>query len=167
MKYLTVPLESRHERENFSCGKDLLDQYLRHQASQDVKRNLAACFVWAEESSGMVRGYYTLSGTSVKGKLIPVNFRKKLPKSYSTVPAILLGRMAVDKKFQGQGLGKLLLVDALRRCVEASESIGAFALVVDPLDEQAKSFYARYGFIELPDSGKMFLPMKTIRKLFE
>ncbi len=166
MKYLTVPLASRHDRENFCCGKDLLDQYFQHQASQDVKRNLTACFVWEEESSAFIKGYYTLSGTSVTGKWIPVNYRKGLPKSYTVVPAILLGRMAIDQKFQAQGLGKLLLVDALRRCVEASASIGAFALAVDPLDEQAKRFYGRFGFIELPDSGKMFLPMKTIKSLF-
>ena len=166
MKYLTVPLESRHDRENFSCGKDLLDQYFSRQAGQDVKRNLAACFVWPGESSGSVKGYYTLSGTSVRGLAIPVDYRKKLPKSYSMIPAILLGRLAVDMEYQGQGLGRLMLVDALRRCVETSGSIGAYALVVDPLDDQARQFYAKYGFIALPDSGKMFLPMKTIRALF-
>lgn len=166
MKYLTVPLESRHDRENFSCGKELLDQYFIRQAGQDVKRNLAACFVWPGETSGMIKGYYTLSSTSVSGNGIPINYRKKLPKSYTVVPAILLGRLAVDRQFQGQGIGRLLLVDALRRCVETSGSIGAFALVVDPLDDQARQFYAKYGFIALPDSGKMFLPMKTIKGLF-
>lgn len=166
MKYLTVPLESRHERENFSCGKDLPDQYFIRQAGQDVKRNLAACFVWADESSGRVKGYYTLSSTSVRGLAIPVDYRKKLPKSYSMIPAILLGRLAFDMEYQGQGLGRLMLVDALRRCVETSGSIGAYALVVDPLDDHAKQFYAKFGFIALPDSGKMFLPMKTIRDLF-
>ena len=79
----------------------------------------------------------------------------------------MLGRLAIDKNFQGKGIGKILLIDALKRCFGASDSIGAFAVIVDPLDKEAERFYKKYGFIKLPDSGKMFLPMKTIRELFE
>ena len=80
---------------------------------------------------------------------------------------ILLGRLAVDYRFQGNGVGKLLLIDSLKRCHETSKSIGAFAVIVDPLDNNAERFYHKYGFIKLEDSGKMFLPMKTINQLFE
>ncbi len=79
----------------------------------------------------------------------------------------LLGRLATDIKFQGKGIGKILLIDALTRCYEISKSIGSFAVIVDPLDNDAENFYSRYGFIKLPDSGKMFLTMMTIKSLFE
>lgn len=78
-----------------------------------------------------------------------------------------LGRLAIDKDFQGKGIGRILLIDALKRCFDTSVSIGAFAVIVDPLDNEAEMFYEKYGFVKLPDSGKMFLPMKTIKELFE
>lgn len=99
--------------------------------------------------------------------MIPGSFKKKLPKSYVSIPTILLGRLAIDKDFQGKGIGKILLIDSLKKCFDTSDSIGAFAVIVDPLDKDAERFYDKYGFIKLPDSGKMFLPMKTIKELFE
>ncbi len=167
MNYLTVPLESKHNRDNFSCGNNLLDNYFWRQVKQDVKRKLSACFVLTDKESNRIKGYYTLSGNSISNELIPDFFKKKLPKSYSAIPTILLGRLAIDKKFQGQGIGKILLIDSLKRCFEISDSIGAFAVIVDPLDNDAERFYNKFGFIKLPDSEKMFLPMKTIKKLFE
>ncbi len=165
--YLTTPLNAAHKRDKFFCGKELLDNYFRQQARQDVKRKLSACFVLTEKPSDEVIGYYTLSGNSISNNLIPEKFRKRLPGSYLSIPAILLGRLAIDKKYQGKGTGKLLLIDALKRCSDISNSIGAFAVIVDPLDNQAENFYGRYGFIKLPDSGKMFLPIKTINELFK
>jgi ribosomal protein S18 acetylase RimI-like enzyme len=78
-----------------------------------------------------------------------------------------LGRLAVDKTMTGKGFGKKLLIDALRRSYEASWSIGSLAVVVDTVNDPARSFYRKYGFIDLPDGAKMFLPMKTIAQLFE
>jgi GNAT superfamily N-acetyltransferase len=167
MSYLTVPLDSKYDRENFSCGKDLLDNYFWRQANQDVKRKLSVCFVLIDNDTDKIIGYYTLSSNSISNDLIPDSLKKKLPKSYLSLPTILLGRMAIDKDSQGKGIGKILLIDSLKRCIDTSESIGAFAVVVDPIDNEAESFYKKYGFIELPDSGKMFLPMKTIKELFE
>lgn len=167
MSYLTEPLDSKHNRDNFSCGKDLLDNYFWTQVKQDVKRKLSACFVLVDIETGNISGYYTLSGNSISNDLIPESFKKKLPKSYISLPTILLGRLAIDKDFQGKGVGKLLLIDSLKRCYDTSESIGAFAVIGDPLDKEAERFYEKYGFIKLPDSGKMFLSMKTIEKLFE
>ncbi len=167
MSYLTDPLNSKHNKENFSCGKDLLDNYFLKQANQDVKRKLSACFVLVDKETKKISGYYTLSSNSISHNLIPDSFKKKLPKSYLSIPTILLGRLAIDKDFQGKGIGKMLLIDSLKRCYDTSDTLGAFAVIVDPLDKEAVRFYDKYGFIKLPDSGKMFLPMKTIKDLFE
>lgn len=167
MSYLTEALDTKHSRDNFSCGKDLLDNYFWTQAKQDVKRKLSACFVLVDNETGKISGYYTLSSNSISNDLIPEAFKKKLPKSYRSIPTVLIGRLAIDKGFQGKGIGKLLLIDSLKRCYDTSKSLGTFAVIVDPLDKEAERFYEKYGFINLPDSGKMFLPMKTIEELFE
>ena len=167
MSYLTEPLNYKHNRENFSCGKNLLDNYFWRQAKQDVKRKLSACFVLVNKETNKISGYYTLSSNSISNNIIPDSFKKKLPKSYLSIPTILLGRLAIDKEFQGKGIGKILLIDSLKRCFDTSDSIGAFAVIVNPLDIDAERFYEKYGFIKLPGSGKMFLPMNTIKELFE
>jgi predicted GNAT family N-acyltransferase len=167
MKQLTENLNASHNKKEFSCGNIMLDEYFHKQANQDVKRKLAACFVLRDEHSSLVKGYYTLSSNGIPQDFIPIEFQKKLPNSYSTLPTTLLGRLAVDNRFKGQGLGKILLIDALQKCYEISKSIGSFAVVVDPIDQEAILFYTKYGFITLPDSGKMFLPMNTIKTLFE
>ena len=166
MNQLTENLNPGHRKNEFSCGKEMLDNYLRRQANQDIKRKLSACFVINDEESNLIKGYYTLANNSIPREIIPKLYQEKLPKSYSSIPATLLGRLAIDKRFQGKGIGKLLLIDALKRSYEISKDIGSFAVVVDPLDKDAVFFYAKYGFIMLPDSRKMFLPMKTIRNLF-
>ena len=106
MNYLTESLNSKHNRRAFSCGKDLPDNYFWQQAKQDVKRKLSACFVLIDAETEKISGYYTLSSNSISNDLIPDSFKKKLPKSYLSLPAILLGRLAVDKDFQGKGIGK-------------------------------------------------------------
>lgn len=165
MIYLTELLDSGHIKENFDCGQQLLSQYLRKQAKQDVKRKISACFVLVNDQNE-VKGYYTLSNASINRKIIPSEISKKFPPSYDSLPVTLLGRLARDLKFPGERLGELLLLDALKRSYFASISIGSMAVVVDPIDESARNFYLKYGFINLPDSGKMFLSMKTISSLF-
>jgi len=165
MEFISVVLHSSHERKAFDCGNDQLNFYFRKQAGQDVKRKLSACFVTANES-GLVTGYYTLSNSSLAKDQIPENIRKKLPPAYLDLPVTLLGRLAVDVNEKEKGLGKLLLADGLKRSFTASKTIGSLAVVVDPIDESATKFYTKFGFISLPDSGKMFLPMATIGKLF-
>jgi len=164
MNYITVPLENAHRKEHFSCGKPLVDAYLHKQAKQDVKRRLSVCFVLAEGNA--IKGYYTLSTASVERRLLPQGVVKKLPPSYVDLPATLLGRLAVDANFQGQGVGEMILMDALKRSFFASTLVASMAIVVDPLDAGAVAFYKRYDFILLPDSGKMFLPMETVAMLF-
>ncbi len=167
MNELTENLNSNHRKKEFSCEKEILDNYLHKQANQDIKRKLSACFVLNDKETDLLKGYYTLANNSLAQKLIPEEFQKKLPNSYKSIPTTLLGRLATDNRFKKQGVGKLLLVDALKRSYEISKSIGSFAVVVDPIDEDAERFYYKYGFIKLPDSGKMFLPMNTIKTLFE
>jgi GNAT superfamily N-acetyltransferase len=158
-------LGKKHNREDFDCGKELLNNYLKTQASQDIKRKLSACFVVFENET-IIKGYYTLSNYSIPLSSFPEHIQKKLPKSYNSIPTTLLGRLAIDKKYQGKGIGKILLIDALKRCYEISLEIGSFAVVVDPIDEEAENFYKKYDFIKLPDSGKLFFAIKTLQDLF-
>ena len=167
MTYLTIPLNSSFNRNSFSCGKIALDDYFHKQANQDIKRKLAVCFI-LPNINNTIKGFYTLSNDNIQQELLPEELKRKMPKSYTNLPTTLLGRLAVDLKYKRQGIGELLLIDALRRCYDVSiESIGSMAVIVDPLDAEAVSFYKKYGFIELPDSGRMFLPMKTISELFK
>ncbi len=167
MEQLTEILSPKHRKKEFLCGKNILDKYLHQQANQDIKRKLSVCFVLTDSKTEIIKGYYTLSNNSISKDIIPSKLKKKLPGSYSLITVTLLGHLAIDENFQRKGTGKLLLIDALKRCYEISKSIGSFAVIVDPLDNDAESFYGKYGFIKLPDSGKMFLPMLTIKSLFE
>lgn len=165
MDYRTVPLDSKHEKKDFDCGKASLNQYIKTQAGQDVKKQASTCFILEGEDK-IVVGYYTLSAASISRGMVPEEAQKKMPR-YNDLPVILLGRLALDQKHQGKGLGNILLADALKRAYHATSTIGCVAVVVDPLDQEAESYYARFGFIELPGSGKMFLAMKTIESLFK
>lgn len=158
------PLEPHHDRAAFSCGIEDLDRYLQRQAGQDLRKQVAAVFVLVENASPEILGFYTLSATSIRLSDIPESTVKKLPR-YPLVPAILLGRLAVDRKHRGKGYGELLLVDALRRC-STTKDIGWAAMVVDAKDESAMKFYERYQFTRFsPTSGRMFLFRKTIETL--
>ncbi len=152
-------------RDTFDCGKESLNNYIQKNITRDVKNGSCPCFV-VKNAFDEVIGYYTLSTESIPKDDAPLQFQKKI--RYQYIPTILLGRLAVDKNHFGKGLGKLLLVNSLKRSLEvATHHIGAVAVVVDPIDNEAQEFYAKYGFILLPDSGKMFLSMKTIANAFE
>jgi len=164
MELKIVNLEKKYDKSKFTCGYELLDNYIRKQAKQDVNRDLSACFVLIDEND-IVKGYYTLSANSIKREEFSDDLVKKLPPSYSELPTILLGRLAIDESIKGNGYGEKILLDALNRSLTISESMGSIAVVVDPIDEKAQNFYSQYGFILLPTSGKMFLPMKTIKEM--
>lgn len=159
-------LGKKHDRSAFDCGYSLLNDYLKKQARLDVSRDLSACFVLADDDIS-VKGYFTLSANSIRREDFPEDLIKKLPPDYTDLPTTLLGRLAIDNSLKGKGVGEILLVDALNRSFATTASIGSLAVVVDPIDENAQRFYNKYGFILLPDSGKMFLAMKTIKGLFE
>jgi GNAT superfamily N-acetyltransferase len=160
------PLGSGHNRAAFSCGVEALDRYLKQQASQDARNRVAAPFVLRDQDSPRIIGYYTLSAFTIEASKLPAETVKKLPR-YPRLPAVLIGRLAVDREFSGQGWGEVLLVDALRRSLERSAEIAAMAVVVDAKDDRARAFYEKYGFRRFVDHEyRLFLPMKTVAQLF-
>jgi hypothetical protein len=166
MEYKTIAFTSDYDRESFTCGKAPLDSYLKNQLSQDIKKRLCVGFILPEDETAIIRGYYTLASASIPKSQIPNDVAKKFP--YPDLPAPLIGRLAVNELYMRQGLGELLLMDALFRSFMVSESQqGSIAVIVDPIDEQATSFYKKYDFIALSDSKRMFLPMATIKELFQ
>jgi ribosomal protein S18 acetylase RimI-like enzyme len=158
--FLLAPLNAAHDRAAFDSGSEPLNRYLREQVSQDVRRRVAACFV-ALADGNRIAGYYTLASASLLLAELPASTGKKLPR-YPTVPAVRMGRLAVDLPFKGQGLGGALLADALDRA--ARPEIAAYALMVDAKDGAAAAFYRHHGFIALPDSPRtLFLPRATVQ----
>ena len=156
------PLDPKaHDRKGFSCGKESLDAYLKTQATQDFRRGYSACFV-AATAEGQIAGYFTLTAHSVPLEELPEAFRKKLP-SRMPVPAALLGRLAVDQQFKGQGLGSVLLTYALTTAAKLGNT-AAYALVVDALDDEAAAFYRHHGFYGFPSAPlRFFLPLAPYR----
>lgn len=164
--YRVEPLARHHDRSLFSSGVEPLDRYLREQAGQDARRRVAVPVVLCEGRSNAVLGYYTLSALSVDVGAWPEDVAQKLPK-YPLVPATLMGRLALDTRLRGKGAGEHLLMDALRRALEASRAVASMAVVVDAKDDAAVSFYRHYGFISFADRPRrLFLPMAVIEKLF-
>jgi len=160
------PLGKKHDRVVFSCGIDALDTYLQKRAPQETKKKIATTFVMVEGLTSAVIGCYTLSATSILFTDLPDETARKLPK-YPHVPATLLGRLAIDSRYQGRGYGELLITDALRRALQATTEVASYAVVVDAINERARSFYEQYEFCAFPDRKlRLFLPMKTIADLF-
>lgn len=167
-QFLTVKLNASHNRESFACGKGSLDDYLKKQASQDVKRGLAVVYIYPDDTNPyIIRGYYSLSNLSIPKDSAPKDIQAKMPRTYHTLPCTLLGRLAISTEFRRKGLGEILLIDALFRSLEAASILGSMAVIVDPLDNEARAFYKKYHFIELAYENKMFLPMNTIKQIFE
>ena len=159
-EWVVEPLGQDHDRAGFSCGNASLDRYLKDQAGQDLRRGCAMPFVLVQARGGAsILGYYTLSSYGIDVGELPADVVKKLPR-YPLIPATLLGRLAVDRRYQGQGIGEFLLMDALRRAFAA-------VVVVDANDASATKFYRRLGFVAFPSiTGRLFLPMKAIAGLF-
>jgi len=157
--FRVVPLDSSHSRSTFDCESPALNRYFREQVSQDMKRRVAACFV-ALDTDERLAGFYTLASASVPLQDLPTDQARKLPR-YPAVPAVRMGRLAVDAAFKGQGLGAALLADALTRVAHAE--IAAYALLVDAKDAAAAAFYRHHGFIALPDSPlTLFMPLAAV-----
>lgn len=163
--YLIQPLGSQHDRAAFACGVEALDRYLRQQAGQDARKRVARTFVLIERDSGTIAGYYTLSAYGVELLELPGEIARALPR-YPRLPAILMGRLAIDQRFRGRGLGGDLLYKALRHAFGLSEQIGALGVVVEAKDERARAFYLHHGFVALADTPlRLFIPMRTIARL--
>jgi ribosomal protein S18 acetylase RimI-like enzyme len=155
--------KQRHNRDSFSCEVESLEKYFKTQASQDVRKHIAAVFVLADGSE--VLGYYTLSSYAIDASELPPQHVRGLP-GYPRLPAILIGRLARARKYRGQGIGEILLADALRRSRENTASVGAVAVVVEAENENARQFYESYGFLAFPDHpNKLFMMMSVIKSL--
>ena len=165
LHFVIEPLGPKHDRAAFLCGVEALDAYIRKQAGQDLKKRAAVPFVITPDAK-TIAGFYTLSQYAVQLDAVPPDVAKKLPK-YPVVPTTLLGRLAVSTVFRGQGLGAMLLMDALYRALLHSGELASAGVVVDAKDAAALAFYKKYGFLELPKlERRLFLPMGTVEKLF-
>ena len=160
------PLGSAHNRSDFQCGIESLDNYLKKQAKQDVKRRISQAFVASSSKyPSTIIGYYTLSTLSIELSELPEDLARKLPRH--PIPAALIGRLAVNEDTQGVGVGKMLLMDAIKRTLGVSNNIVIYAMVVDAINEQAEGFYQQFGFSalclekKLSESRRLFLPLKS------
>ncbi len=155
------PLEPIHDRKDFSCGQAALDTYLKQGASQDLRRRIARVYVCTEADSRKILGFYTLSALSVALHDLPADKARRLPKH--PLPAALLGRLAVSQQAQGQGVGRMLMADAIKRVLAASTTLGIYALVVDAKDQQTAKYYEQFGFLTLSATSKrLFLPLEQL-----
>jgi GNAT superfamily N-acetyltransferase len=147
----------KHDRAAFSCGVAALDDWFRLRAGQDEKRNVARVFVAIDDQRRIV-GFYSLSSFTLAINDLPPEHAKRLPR-YDAIPAALIGRLARDEKVCGEGVGDLLLADAVRRVIGASRSLAVFAIVVEAMDEKAAAFYRDFGFAPFPNRPlRLFMP---------
>jgi len=157
-------LRAQHDRSGFTCGKESLDRYFQRQITQDARRHLATPFVMVMPD-GAIAGFYTLSSTALRLSDLPEDVAKRLPR-YPLVPATLIGRLAMDRRYHGQGFGSFLFLDALHRC--SRSEVASFAVIVDAIDEEARGFYVHHSFLPLPDSPyRLFRRMNDIEALFK
>lgn len=155
----------KHNRSSFSCGKESLDNYIRKQASQDLKKRVAMVFVLVDSPNTDVIAYYTLSSYTIAIAELSESFAKNLPR-YPLLPATLLGRLAVDRTQQGKHIGELILVDALKKALEATSQVASLAVIAEALDEEAVNFYQKYGFqLFKQNPMKLYLPMQAVEAL--
>lgn len=164
--YRVEPLGSSHDRTAFHSGVPELDRYLHQQASQDVRRKVAAPFVMVDGDGGIL-GYYTLSAYAIQLAELPESIARQLPR-YPLLPATVLGRLAIASSWQGRHLGRLLLMDALHRSRRATSEVASVGIVVEALGKTARSFYLHHEFVPLQDhQDKLFLAMAAIEKAFQ
>ncbi|GAA1464488.1 GNAT family N-acetyltransferase [Nocardiopsis exhalans] len=159
--FVCHPLSREHELESFSCGKEELDTWLRTSALHARANNTAATFVWCEEGSREVAAYYSFTSTTLAREELPKNLARG---SMHTIPAVLLARLALDTRYQGQGLGPVLLVDSFERALAGNEIFAVRFFVVDALDDDAHTFYEKHGFRGIPGSMRLYRKMSDIAK---
>lgn len=158
------PLGKVHDRQSFRSGAAEIDDWFRHRAGQDARRNVARVFVAVDpDEPRHVRGFYSLGAYTIAIDELPNEAARKLPR-YDAIPAALIGRLTRNEQLAGQGMGALLLADALCRILTAAETLAVFAVVVDAKDARAAAFYQSFGFQLFPlHPKKLFLPTTTVR----
>lgn len=160
------PLQSHHDIDAFTCGTAALDNWLRCTAKQHSRKGISRSYVAVNaDNQQKVIGFYSLTVGEAGTEAFPSTVAKGLPRK---IPIVLIGRLAVSTQAQSQGIGGILLVDALRRTVRVSSEVGISAILVDAKDQKAVTFYQHYGFLALPDlPNRLVLPIKTAVDLFE
>lgn len=153
------PLRQEHQLESFSSGKEALDSWLRDSALEAGRAKTATTFVWCAEGSTEVVAYYSFAAMSLVREELPNSLARG---NMQVIPAVLLARLALDRRYQGQGLGKTLLIDALERAVIANRAIAVRFLVVDALDQEAHAFYEKNGFRGIDGSRRLYRKMSDI-----
>ncbi len=159
---LRIELLSRsHDREGFSCGESELDDYLKKTARQHNDKGISRTFVLVDGDEPLtILGFFTLTSCEVVTAELPTEYARKYPRK---APAAKLVRLAVATKRQRQGLGGLMLADAMRRTLSISENIGIIGFFVDAKNQNARDYYKQYGFIPLPSYPlSLFLPLATL-----
>lgn len=159
-------LNKQHARNRFDCGVNELNLYLRNTARQHLTKGISRTFVLIDDTvPSEILGFFTLSSCEVRAEKLPEQYAKKYP---LTAPAAKLARLAIAKTNQREGLGTLLMLNAVERIITVSENLGIIGFFVDAKNQSAKTFYEQFGFIPLPDNPlELFLPMDTLRKAFE
>lgn len=156
------PLASHHHRRAFACGEAELDRYLHRFARQHATANLSRTYVAADDST--VLGFYSLAMAAILKDQLPAIYAARFPRF--PLPVARLARLAVDLRYQKQGLGERLLMDALQRCVRLAEDIGMIGVIVDAKHERARDWYERYEFERFPDAPlTLWLPTGAITRL--
>ncbi len=149
-------LGKHHDRARFKCGQADLDAWFQQRAGQDERRNVARVFVAVDDDLGVV-GFYSLGAFTLVLDDLPADVARKMPR-YDAIPAALIGRLARDERVRGQGIGDLLLADAVMRILGAGRMLAVFAIVVDAKDERAAGFYRAFGFRPFPSRpDRLFL----------
>ena len=156
-----IPLTGSHDRHGFDCGRKELNDWLQQIARQHQDKGLSKTFVaTVEEVPNRICGYYALTLAELESRNLPQAWRTKLPRR---IPGVRLGRLAIDRQYQGKGMGKLLLVDALGRARRIYGEAGGIGLFVDAIDEQAAGYYRQFGFAASPDDPLLlFLSAKVL-----
>ncbi len=155
-------LATHHQRRGFSCGEEDLDEYLRRYARQHSAANVSRTYVAAEGPA--ILGFYSLAMAGIRRDQLPPAHAARFPRF--PLPVARLARLAVDRRYQGQGLGERLLIDALQRCGRLAEEIGMIGVIVDAKHERARDWYMRYEFERFPDAPlTLWLPTGAIARL--
>ena len=159
-------LNKSHNRNSFDCGNEALNKFLKQIARQHIQKGISRTFVLVDtEQPEIIMSFFTLTLCEVRVEKFLSNFSKKYP---SKVPGVKLARLAVSEAYQRQGIGEIMMIEAMKRALIVAENAGGIGLFVDAKDEAAKTYYSRYGFVSLEDAFlEMFLPLSTIMQMFE
>jgi predicted GNAT family N-acyltransferase len=167
MNWIFLPIDNQVNKDQFDCGLPELNEYLKKYASQNHRKGIATTFVAIlSRNNPTVFGYYSVSMSEIQQKSLPTDYQRGL--SRYPIPVMRVGKLAVDRSRQGKKLGEELLMECFRKAIRLSSEVGIFAISVDAINQQAKDFYLKYGFISLIDNPlSLFIPISTIKKVIQ